>query len=57
MEAAGSSLARCDARVAVPMGRPLAEGLTDPDTVARCVEACPTGALAFRDDTRAAKPR
>jgi ferredoxin len=40
-----------DARVAVPMGRPLAEGLTDPDTVARCVEACPTGALAFREAT------
>jgi len=34
-------------RVAVPFGRPLAEGLTK---VAReCVLACPTGALAFKD--------
>jgi ferredoxin len=36
-----------DVRVAVPMGRPLSEGLTH--TAERCVEACPTGALAFRD--------
>jgi ferredoxin len=34
-------------RVAVPFGRPLAEGLR---ACARaCVEACPTGALALRD--------
>jgi len=38
-------------RVAVPFGRPLAEGLVK---VAReCVLACPTGALAFKDGASA----
>jgi len=37
-----------DVRVAVPFDSALAEGLTR--TVRRCVEACPTGALALRQD-------
>ena len=35
-----------DVRVSVPFDRPLAEGLER--AAAACVEACPTGALAFR---------
>ena len=35
--------------VAVPFGRSLAEGLTT--SAAECVAACPTGALAFKDQT------
>ena len=35
-------------RVAVPFNRPLAEGLRH--AAAECVRACPTGALAFKDD-------
>jgi len=37
-----------DVRVAVPFNASLAEGLQV--AAAKCVEACPTGALAFRDD-------
>jgi ferredoxin len=36
-----------EVRVAVPFDADLAEGLAE--TARRCVEACPTGALAFRD--------
>jgi len=36
-----------DVRVAVPFGRSLADGLKK--TAKKCVEACPTGALAFKD--------
>jgi len=36
-----------DVRVAVPFGRSLADGLKK--TAKQCVEACPTGALAFKD--------
>jgi NADPH-dependent glutamate synthase beta subunit-like oxidoreductase/ferredoxin len=36
-----------DARVTVPFGHSIAEGLTH--TAAQCVTACPTGALAFKD--------
>jgi len=36
-----------DVRVAVPFGESLAEGLRI--AAAQCVEACPTGALAFKD--------
>jgi len=36
-----------DVRVAVPFGASLAEGLRI--AAAQCVEACPTGALAFKD--------
>jgi ferredoxin len=36
-----------DVRVAVPFGASLAEGLQM--VAAQCVEACPTGALAFKD--------
>jgi len=35
-------------RVAVPMGKTLSEGLAK--TAAECVAACPTGALAMRDE-------
>lgn len=38
-----------DVRVAVPFGCSLTEGLKV--SAARCVEACPTGALAFKDGT------
>ncbi len=37
-----------DVRVAVPFGAPLAEGLQKAAT--QCVEACPTGALAFKQE-------
>ena len=37
-----------DVRVAVPFSRPLEEGLQR--AAAACVRACPTGALAFRDN-------
>ncbi len=44
-----------DVRVAVPFDRSLSEGLAV--AAAECVEACPTGALAFRDDSeRAERP-
>ena len=36
-----------DARVTVPFGRSVAEGLAQ--TASKCVDACPTGALAFKD--------
>jgi predicted molibdopterin-dependent oxidoreductase YjgC len=36
-----------DARVTVPFGRSVAEGLAQ--TASKCVGACPTGALAFKD--------
>ena len=36
-----------DVRVAVPFDRSIAEGLQN--AASRCVEACPTGALAFKD--------
>lgn len=36
-----------DMRVGVPFDRPLAEGVTT--TAEACVEACPTGAIAFAD--------
>jgi NADH dehydrogenase/NADH:ubiquinone oxidoreductase subunit G len=36
-----------DVRVAVPFNEPLAEGLKV--AAARCVQACPTGALAFKN--------
>jgi NADPH-dependent glutamate synthase beta subunit-like oxidoreductase len=39
-----------DVRVAVPFGESLAEGLRI--AAAQCVAACPTGALAFKDDPR-----
>ncbi|MDI6447478.1 FAD-dependent oxidoreductase [Anaerobaca lacustris] len=39
-----------DVRVAVPFGETLAEGLCV--AAERCVAACPTGALAFRDDRK-----
>jgi len=39
-----------DVRVAVPFSESLAEGLKI--AAARCVEACPTGALAFKDGHR-----
>ncbi len=39
-----------DVRVAVPFGESLAEGLRV--AAAECVKACPTGALAFKDNTR-----
>jgi NADPH-dependent glutamate synthase beta subunit-like oxidoreductase/ferredoxin len=37
-----------DVRVTVPFGHTIAEGLKH--TAAQCVAACPTGALAFKDD-------
>jgi len=37
-----------DVRVAVPFGRSIAEGLER--TAHECVEACPTGALAYKDE-------
>jgi len=39
-----------DVRMAVPFGHSLAEGLKT--CAASCVEACPTGALAFKDRTK-----
>jgi len=36
-----------DAQVTVPFGRSVAEGLAQ--TASKCVDACPTGALAFKD--------
>ncbi|MBN2133822.1 MAG: (2Fe-2S)-binding protein [Sedimentisphaerales bacterium] len=39
-----------DVRVAVPFDASLAEGLRTAAT--QCVQACPTGALAFRDESR-----
>lgn len=39
-----------DVRVAVPFGETLAEGLRM--AAERCVAACPTGALAFKDDRK-----
>ncbi len=39
-----------DVRVAVPFGESLAEGLRV--AAAQCVAACPTGALAFKDEPR-----
>jgi ferredoxin len=39
-----------DVRVAVPFNESLAEGLKI--AAARCVQACPTGALAFKDEGR-----
>jgi len=38
-----------DVRVAVPFGRSIAEGLKF--AAEKCVEACPTGALVFKDKT------
>jgi len=38
------------ARVGVPFGRPLSEGLQR--SAAQCVAACPTGALAWKDSQR-----
>jgi ferredoxin len=40
-----------DVRVAVPFGKSIAEGLKH--TAYQCVEACPTGALAFKDKSNA----
>ncbi|MFC1781273.1 hypothetical protein ACFLZ8_03320, partial [Planctomycetota bacterium] len=37
-----------DVRVAVPFGRSLTEAIRDTNTAAKCVKACPTGALAFK---------
>ncbi len=42
-----------DVRVAVPFDKSIAEGLTH--TAEKCVEACPTGALAFKDKNMASK--
>ena len=39
-----------DVQLAVPFGHPIAEGLRK--VAARCIEACPTGALAARDDSQ-----
>jgi predicted molibdopterin-dependent oxidoreductase YjgC len=38
-----------DTRISAPLGKTIAEGLCDADTAAACVEACPTGALAWRE--------
>jgi len=42
-----------DVRVAVPFEHSMAEGLKV--TARRCVEACPTGALAFKDESSACR--
>lgn len=41
-----------DVRVAVPFGRSLAEAIKQTKTAEKCVEACPTGALAFQEKRR-----
>jgi ferredoxin len=37
-----------DVRVAVPFGKTLAEAIKETETAEKCVNACPTGALAFK---------
>jgi ferredoxin len=37
-----------DVKVAVPFDRSLAKAIKDTNTAKKCVEACPTGALAFK---------
>lgn len=41
-----------DVKVAVPFDRSLAEAIKDTDTAGKCVLACPTGALAFKQKTQ-----
>ena len=38
-----------DVRVAVPFNRSLTEAIKQTETAVKCVTACPTGALAFKD--------
>lgn len=37
-----------ETRIGAPLNKSIAEGLADTDSAAACVEACPTGALAWR---------
>ncbi len=41
-----------DVKVAVPFDRSLAKAIRDTNTARKCVEACPTGALAFKQATQ-----
>ncbi len=41
-----------DVRVAVPFSRSLAEAIRDTNTAGKCVNACPTGALAYKQIRR-----
>jgi len=43
-----------DVQVAVPLGRSMTEALER--AAGKCVEACPTGALAFKDNKRGINP-
>jgi ferredoxin len=40
-----------DVKVAVPFNRSLTEAIRNTNTARKCVEACPTGALAFKQET------